>query len=120
MTVDVDFGFLKHFLEQDDKAITLGPVSQGTFLEAMEGSARLKVSLNCTNTLETKYYNKYTRIVESAKCSKGREVSENAVGRLRRAYQSIQNGRALQAVIRLSVNVERVSEDIKQSSGIRL
>nr|XP_040224551.2 protein arginine methyltransferase NDUFAF7 homolog, mitochondrial [Anopheles coluzzii] len=46
LTVDVDFGFLKHFLEQDDKAITLGPVSQGTFLEAMEGSARLKSLLS--------------------------------------------------------------------------
>uniref|UniRef100_A0A182K2L0 type II protein arginine methyltransferase n=1 Tax=Anopheles christyi TaxID=43041 RepID=A0A182K2L0_9DIPT len=42
LTVDVDFGFLKHFLEQDEKAFTLGPINQGAFLEAMEGSARLK------------------------------------------------------------------------------
>uniref|UniRef100_A0A182PTC9 Protein arginine methyltransferase NDUFAF7 n=1 Tax=Anopheles epiroticus TaxID=199890 RepID=A0A182PTC9_9DIPT len=42
LTVDVDFGFLKHFLEQDEKAITLGPVNQGAFLQAMEGSTRLK------------------------------------------------------------------------------
>uniref|UniRef100_A0A182YQA3 Protein arginine methyltransferase NDUFAF7 n=1 Tax=Anopheles stephensi TaxID=30069 RepID=A0A182YQA3_ANOST len=49
LTVDVDFGFLKHFLEQDDKAITLGPVSQGSFLEAMEGSARLKALLSATS-----------------------------------------------------------------------
>uniref|UniRef100_A0A182WLX9 Protein arginine methyltransferase NDUFAF7 n=1 Tax=Anopheles minimus TaxID=112268 RepID=A0A182WLX9_9DIPT len=48
LTVDVDFGFLKHFLEQDEKAITLGPVSQGSFLEAMEGSARLKSLLSST------------------------------------------------------------------------
>ncbi|XP_053664143.1 protein arginine methyltransferase NDUFAF7 homolog, mitochondrial [Anopheles marshallii] len=48
LTVDVDFGFLKHFLEQDEKAVTIGPVSQGSFLEAMEGSARLKSLLSST------------------------------------------------------------------------
>ncbi|XP_049297055.1 protein arginine methyltransferase NDUFAF7 homolog, mitochondrial [Anopheles funestus] len=48
LTVDVDFGFLKHFLEQDEKAVTIGPVSQGFFLEAMEGSARLKSLLSST------------------------------------------------------------------------
>uniref|UniRef100_A0A182N223 type II protein arginine methyltransferase n=1 Tax=Anopheles dirus TaxID=7168 RepID=A0A182N223_9DIPT len=48
LTVDVDFGFLKHFLEQDEKAITVGPVSQRLFLEAMQGSARLKNLLAVT------------------------------------------------------------------------
>ncbi|XP_058125699.1 protein arginine methyltransferase NDUFAF7 homolog, mitochondrial [Anopheles ziemanni] len=48
LTVDVDFAFLKHFLEQDEKAFTLGPVGQGAFLEAMQGSERLKSLLNVT------------------------------------------------------------------------
>uniref|UniRef100_A0A182QNQ8 Protein arginine methyltransferase NDUFAF7 n=1 Tax=Anopheles farauti TaxID=69004 RepID=A0A182QNQ8_9DIPT len=48
LTVDVDFGFLKHFFEQDGKAITLGPVSQRSFLEAMQGSTRLKSLLDAT------------------------------------------------------------------------
>ncbi|XP_053675293.1 protein arginine methyltransferase NDUFAF7 homolog, mitochondrial [Anopheles nili] len=48
LTADVDFGFLKHFLEQDETAITLGPVPQGVFLEAMQGSTRLKSLLNAT------------------------------------------------------------------------
>ncbi|XP_050094477.1 protein arginine methyltransferase NDUFAF7 homolog, mitochondrial [Anopheles aquasalis] len=48
LTVDVDFGFLKHFLQQDDKAIALGPVSQGAFLKAMQGAARLENLLKAT------------------------------------------------------------------------
>uniref|UniRef100_A0AAG5D2M1 Protein arginine methyltransferase NDUFAF7 n=1 Tax=Anopheles atroparvus TaxID=41427 RepID=A0AAG5D2M1_ANOAO len=48
LTVDVDFGLLKHFLEQDGKAFTLGPVGQGAFLEAMQGTERLKSLLNVT------------------------------------------------------------------------
>ncbi|XP_058065378.1 protein arginine methyltransferase NDUFAF7 homolog, mitochondrial [Anopheles bellator] len=54
LTVDVDFGFLKYFLEQDDKAFTLGPVGQGTFLSAMQGSKRLEDLLQSSTSQEWK------------------------------------------------------------------
>lgn len=56
LTVDVDFGFLKHFLQQDDKAFALGPVSQGAFLEAMQGAARLEVRATRMIPLNVTHY----------------------------------------------------------------